>query len=124
VVRHEGETQVAENWLLDDQVVRDLRSAIGRGDREVVDLLQRAAATAGGDGAQDAERRLGDRVLWALELALDQGDLEVAEHLELAFEAAMTRFGGPDAVENRDIPQGMARAYERLDELRRLRLRP
>jgi hypothetical protein len=112
---------VADNWQLDDAAVQGLRAAIERGEREVIELVQRAAAAAAGSATLALERRLGDRVLWALELALDQEDLEVAEPLERAFEAAMTRFGGPDAVENRDIPAGMARAYERLDDLRRRR---
>ena len=67
-------------------------------------------------------RRLGDRILASLHLALDQDDLEVAELLERAFESTMTRFGGPGVTELRDIPDGMERAYERLDALRHRRL--
>ncbi|MEI8394627.1 MAG: hypothetical protein WCF85_07825, partial [Rhodospirillaceae bacterium] len=69
----------------------------------------------------NAERRLGDRILAALELALDQNDLVVAEQLEQSFEMVMTRFGGPDAIEGREVPVGMLRAYERMADLRRRR---
>ena len=68
------------------------------------------------------ERRLGDRILNALELALDQEDLEVAEHLALALETALTRFGGEGAVEHRDLSDGMLQAFDRLDLLRRREL--
>ena len=65
------------------------------------------------------ERRLGDRILNALNLALDQKDLEVAEHLARALELALTRFGGEGASENRDLSESMLAAFERLDGLRR-----
>ena len=125
----------------DEQVLQALLAASRCGDAELDGLLQRAVdravAVAGESGfgsgtdsnstgpasglSQAAERRLGDRILAALLLALDQDDLEVAECLERAFEAAMTRFGGPDAIELRDIPEGMELAYERLDALRHRR---
>jgi len=35
----------------------------------------------------------------------------------------MTRFGGAGAVEQRELPEGMLRVYERLDDLRRRRYR-
>lgn len=65
------------------------------------------------------ERRLGDRILVALDLALEQRHLEVAEHLARALEEALTRFGGPDAVDHRDLSTGMIQAFERLSALRR-----
>jgi hypothetical protein len=65
------------------------------------------------------ERRLGDRILAALDLALEQRHLDVAEHLVRALEDALTRFGGPDAVDHRDLSEGMIQAFEKLDELRR-----
>ncbi len=125
---------MAEGWRLDERTVGLLESAVAQGDAAVIELVQRAAARAsvlmGGDrvelrvaGVPGDERRLGDRILWALDLALDQDNLDVAEHLESAFEAAMTRFGGPDAVEQRDLPEAMLRVYERLDNLRRRRYR-
>jgi len=121
---------VTGGWRLDDQALQELRAAVERGDSEVIGLLRQALVRAS-DSAGDApaasaaadERRLGDRILGALELALDQDDLEVSEHLELALEAVMTRFGGPDVVEQRDVPEGMLRAYDRLDELRRRQYR-
>jgi len=124
---------VTGGWRLEGEALQSVQAAVERGDPEVVDLLRQAverASTPVGGGVPSAaaekdgaERRLGDRILKALELALDQDDLEVSEHLELAFEAVMTRFGGPDAVENRDVPEGMLRAYERLDDLRRRQYR-
>ncbi|PWC33788.1 hypothetical protein [Azospirillum sp. TSO35-2] len=65
------------------------------------------------------ERRLGDRILAALELALEQKHLEVAEHLARALEETLTRFGGPDAVDHRELSAGMVQAFERLESLRR-----
>jgi len=65
------------------------------------------------------ERRLGDRILSALELALVQKHLDVAEHLARALEETLTRFGGPDAIDHRELSAGMVLAFEKLDELRR-----
>ncbi len=67
----------------------------------------------------DIERRLGDRICYALLLAIEQEDLDVAELLERALEAVMTRFGGPGQVETRDIPEELDAAFDRMDELRR-----
>lgn len=64
------------------------------------------------------ERRLGDRVLEALELALEQEDLEVAEHLGRALELALTRFGGAGKVEHREPPPGAEAALDRLEALK------
>lgn len=66
----------------------------------------------------DTERRLGDRILEALHLALDQDELEVAEHLARALEETLTRFGGKGAVDQRDLPESMLQAFDRLDQLR------
>ncbi|CAO3429946.1 hypothetical protein [Azospirillum doebereinerae] len=65
------------------------------------------------------ERRLGDRILSALEMALEQEHLDVAEHLALALEATLTRFGGPGAVDHRELSRAMVEAFERLEALRR-----
>lgn len=65
------------------------------------------------------ERRLADRILSALELALDQEELEVAEHLGRAVEETLTRFGGPGAVDRRESPEDILAAMDRLDQLRR-----
>ncbi|MDG3443305.1 MULTISPECIES: hypothetical protein [Nitrospirillum] len=65
------------------------------------------------------ERRLGDRILSALELAVEQGNLTVAEPLAQALELSMTAFGGPDAVDHRGVPMRLLDALDRLDSLRR-----
>ncbi|MGQ9365211.1 hypothetical protein [Azospirillum sp. ST 5-10] len=69
-------------------------------------------------GPKSDERRLGDRILHALELALDEEDLEVSEHLARALEETLTRFGGAGRTERRGLPAGMLDAFERLDRLR------
>lgn len=65
------------------------------------------------------DRRLGDRILFALQKALDQRELEVAELLANALTITLTRFGGPGAVEKRPEPAGLDEAFDRLDSLRR-----
>lgn len=65
------------------------------------------------------ERRLGDRILNALELALEQENLEVAELLARALEETLTAFGGPGAIDRRELPDSMLAAFEGLDHLRR-----
>ena len=66
--------------------------------------------------------RLSDRILYALEMALDQGDISIAETLARAMEMAMTRnTGGGEFVERRDYPPAMEAAMNRLNELRRKR---
>lgn len=65
------------------------------------------------------ERRLGDRILHALELALEQENLECAELLARALEEALTGFGGPGAIDRRELPDAMLAAFEGLDRLRR-----
>jgi hypothetical protein len=63
--------------------------------------------------------RLSDRILSALELALDQNDIKVAETLTKALEIAMTRkSGGGEFVERRDYPPEIERAMDRLYDLR------
>lgn len=73
----------------------------------------------GGERMTLNERRLGDRILAALELALEQKHLDVAEHLARALEETLTRFGGPDAVDHRELSAGMLQAFDRLEALRR-----
>ena len=75
-----------------------------------------------GDGFAGDERRLGDRILHALELALDQQDLEVCELLGKALETALTRFGGKGAVDHRPVPEPILAAFDRLDRLRHAQL--
>lgn len=68
-----------------------------------------------------ADRRLGDRILAALELAIDQQELEIAEQLWRALELALSRYGGPDAVEKREPPLRLDEQLDRLLALRRAR---
>lgn len=63
--------------------------------------------------------RLSDRILYALELALDQKDVEIASELGRALEESLTRFGGPDAVERRVLSDDTLEALLRLDDLKR-----
>jgi hypothetical protein len=63
--------------------------------------------------------RLSDRILDALELALDQNDLTISETLGHALEESLTRFGGPNAVERRDVSLAVIDAMDRLDRLRK-----
>lgn len=63
--------------------------------------------------------RLSDRILSALELALDQKDLKIAETLTGALEMAMTRgTGGASFSERRNYPPEMEKAMNRLYDLR------
>jgi len=66
----------------------------------------------------EQDRRLDERILHALELALEQGELDIAESLHSALVLSLTRFGGPGAVEKREIPAGLDLAFERLELLR------
>lgn len=70
--------------------------------------------------ALDREQiRLSDRILSALELALDQHDVKIAEVLTRALEHAMTRnTGGGEFVERRDYPPEIEDAMNRLYDLR------
>ena len=70
------------------------------------------------EGFAGDERRLGDRILHALELALDQRNLDVCELLCKALETALTGFGGEGAVDKRPVPESILTAFERLDRLR------
>lgn len=66
--------------------------------------------------------RLSDRILYALELALQQEDLEVADILNQALDLAMTRnTGGGEFVERRDYSREIERALEQLAALRKKR---
>ncbi len=63
--------------------------------------------------------RLSDRILSALELSLDQGDLKIAELLTKALEQSMTRnTGGGEFIERRDYPPEIERAMDKLYALR------
>lgn len=63
--------------------------------------------------------RLSDRILSALELALQQNDLKISELLVRALEMAMTRnTGGGEFVERRDYPPEIEKAMDKLYSLR------
>ncbi len=64
--------------------------------------------------------RLSDRILFALELALDQKDLELSEALNNALELSMTRnTGGGEFIERRDYPKEIETALSQLRALKK-----
>ena len=66
--------------------------------------------------------RLSDRILYALELALEQNDVSISETLTRALEMSMTRnTGGGEFIERRDYPADMEAAMKKLNELRQKR---
>lgn len=66
--------------------------------------------------------RLSDRILFALDLALEQEDLEIAEILNRAMELSMTRHtGGGEFVERRDYPSAVETTLENLRTLKKRR---
>lgn len=70
------------------------------------------------DSQERHKIRLSDRILSALELALEQEDLKIAEMLTKTLEMSMTRnAGGGEFVERRDYPSEIERAMERLSAL-------
>ncbi len=63
--------------------------------------------------------RLSDRILFALELALEQHDLELAEALNKSLEMSMTRnTGGGEFVERRDYPSEIEKLMNNLRALK------
>jgi hypothetical protein len=63
--------------------------------------------------------RLSDRILFSLQLALEQKDVELAEKLVSALEMSMTRnTGGGEFIERRDYPPEIENALNRLDEIK------
>mgnify|MGYP001628282376 CR=1 FL=1 len=64
--------------------------------------------------------RLSDRILSALELALEQGDVKIAEYLTSAMELSMTRnTGGGEFIERLDYPPEIEKAMDKLQELKK-----
>jgi len=64
--------------------------------------------------------RLSDRILFALELALSQKDLELSEALNNALELSMTRnTGGGEFIERRDYSKEIETALNQLRDLKR-----
>lgn len=65
------------------------------------------------------KHRLSDRIFYALQLAVDQKDVQVANDLVHVLELAMTRnSGGGEFVERRDFP---AEVEALLDKARALK---
>ncbi len=63
--------------------------------------------------------RLSDRILFALELALEQQDLELSEALNKSLELSMTRnTGGGEFIERRDYPKEIETALSQLRGLK------
>ncbi len=66
----------------------------------------------------DEERRLSERILMALELAVEQNDAAICEKLVAALELSMTRAsGGADFTERRELSE---QAAALLDQSRQL----
>ncbi|MBX2834793.1 MAG: hypothetical protein KTR28_07460 [Micavibrio sp.] len=64
--------------------------------------------------------RLSDRILSALQLALEQDDLKIAELLTSAMEQSMTRnTGGGEFIERRDYPPEIEDAMDKLYDMRK-----
>lgn len=65
------------------------------------------------------EMRLSDRVLFALNLALEQNDVVLAEMLASVLEVSITRnAGGSKFVERRNYPEEVVEAFSRLADLK------
>ncbi len=63
--------------------------------------------------------RLSDRILYALERALDQEDAEIAEDLLKVLEKSMTRnTGGGEFIERRDYPKEVEAAFSRFEKIK------
>lgn len=64
--------------------------------------------------------RLSDRILFALQLAIEQEDLQIAEELCSALDLSMTRnTGGGEFIERRNYPKEIENAMERLRGIKR-----
>lgn len=72
------------------------------------------------DKYERSKIRLSDRILSALELALEQDDYKIAELLTRAMELSMTRnTGGGEFIERRDYPPEIETAMDKLDSLKK-----
>lgn len=64
-------------------------------------------------------KRLSDRILYALQLSLEQKDLPISETLNKALEESLTRLaGGKGFVERRDFTAEYDAAMLKLNDLR------
>ena len=67
--------------------------------------------------------RLSDRILYALELSLEQEDITLSEILARALELSMTRnTGGGEFIERRDYPPAMEAALDRLADIKKKKI--
>ena len=72
------------------------------------------------NNTQNNHIRLSDKVLEALEIALEQGDIQVSEQLVTALDLSLTRAsGGQEFVERRDYPKRVEDALDKYHLLRR-----
>ncbi len=63
--------------------------------------------------------RLSDRILFCLEMAIEQEDVEIAEGLVRVMELAMTRnTGGGEFIERRDYPAEIEGAMNKLGAIK------
>lgn len=70
---------------------------------------------------QDVYRRLSDKVIEALELAIQQEDVQISEYLASALELALTRnAGGGGFVERREISEEVVSLLEKYEHLKKL----
>lgn len=70
---------------------------------------------------QDVYRRLSDKVIEALELAIQQEDVQISGYLANALELALTRnAGGNDFVERREISEEVVSLLEKYENLKKL----
>jgi len=64
-------------------------------------------------------KRLSDRILFAMQLALEQDDISISERLNRALEETLTRkTGGREFVERRDFSAEYEAACDKLHRLR------
>lgn len=64
-------------------------------------------------------QRLSDRIFFALELAIEQKSIDIADALVNALELSMTRnSGGGEFVERRDYPLEIESVLKKLRELK------
>ncbi len=71
------------------------------------------------DQTEKDKIRLSDRILSALSLAVEQGDIKIAELLTRAMEQSMTRnTGGGEFIERRDYPPEIEKVMDQLAVLR------
>ena len=71
------------------------------------------------DNTKLNEARLSDRIIFAMDLALDQKDAVIADMLSNVLELAMTRnAGGQKFVERRSYPEEAEKALQRLIDLK------